>query len=91
MQALNTCMKTADQKRIYGGILKWWMWIWIALTWKTPIFLSYTKDSSDHIIDFSKINDSDYFLEPLVNDYLNGCGKFIYRSNLSTDPINVPI
>ena len=52
-----------------------------------PNFFIIYKDSSDENTDFSKINDSDYFLEPLVNDYLNGCVKFIS----DTDPIDVPI
>ena len=37
-----------------------------------PSFYILYKDSSEEIIDFSQINDSDYFLEPLINDYLNG-------------------
>ena len=53
-----------------------------------PDFFIIYKDCSDDIIDFSKINDSDYFLEPLVNDYLSGCVKFI---SVDTDPIDVPI
>ena len=53
-----------------------------------PDFFIIYKDSSDDIIDFSKISDSDYFLEPLVNDYLNGCVKFI---SIDTDPIDVPL
>ena len=53
-----------------------------------PDFFIIYKDSSDDIIDFSKIKDSDYFLEPLVNDYLNGCVKFI---SVDTDPIDVLI
>ena len=53
-----------------------------------PDFFIIYKDCSDDIIDFSKINDSDYFLEPLVNDHLSGCVKFI---SVDTDPIDVPI
>ena len=81
VQASNTCIKTANQKRIYGGMQKWWMWIWIVMTWITPIFY-YIQRFSDDITDFIKIDDSDYFLDRLVNDYLKGC---------NTDPIDVSI
>ena len=72
----NTCMKKANQKRIYDEILKWWMWIWIVMIWTTPIFLIYTG--------FFRW----LFLGSLVNDYLNGCVEF---TSVDTDPIDVPI
>ena len=38
MQASNTCINTPNQKRIYGGMLKWWMLICILMIWITLIF-----------------------------------------------------
>ena len=35
-----------------------------------PNFHILCKDSSEDMIDFSQISDSDCFLEPLINDYL---------------------
>ena len=51
-----------------------------------PNFYILYKDSSEEIIDFSQINDSDYFLEPLINDYLNGWVKFM---SVDDDPTSV--
>ena len=80
-------MKTANQKGIYGDaeVVDVDM---DSADMDNPDFFIIYKDSSDDIIDFSKISDSDYFLEPLVNDYLNGCVKFI---SIDTDPIDVPL
>ena len=51
-----------------------------------PKFYILYKDSSEEIIDFSQINDSDYFLEPLINDYLNGWVNFM---SFDDDPTSV--
>ena len=51
-----------------------------------PNFYILYKDSSGEIIDFSQIIDSDYFLEPLINDYLNGWVKFM---SVDDDPTSV--
>ena len=51
-----------------------------------PNFYILYKDSSEGIIDFSQINHSDYVLEPLINDYLNGWVKFI---SVDGDPTSV--
>ena len=51
-----------------------------------PNFYILYKDSSEEIIDFSQINDSDYFLEPLINDYLNGWVNFM---SFDDDPTSV--
>ena len=37
-------------------------------------FILY-KESADEILDLANINDDYYFLEPLINDYLNGWAK----------------
>ena len=42
------------------------------------------KDSTDDVIDFSKVCNDDYFLEKLIDDYLNGWVKF---ASLDLDPI----
>ena len=46
-------------------------------------FILY-KESADDILDLANINDDDYFLEPLINDYLNGWVKIV---SVDTDPI----
>ena len=54
----------------------------------SPDFFIIYKDSSDDMRDFSKINDSEYFLEALLKDYLKDYVKFI---SVDTDAIDVPI
>ena len=51
---------------------------WLMLTWmESPdmndlkFYIVY-KDSTDDVIDFSKVCNDDYFLEKLIDDYLNG-------------------
>ena len=63
---------------------------WLMLTWmKSPdmkdlkFYIVY-KDSTDDVIDFSKVCNDDYFLEKLIDDYLNGWVKF---ASLDLDPI----
>ena len=80
-------MKTVNQKNI------WWDAEVVDVDMDSadmdnPDFFITYKNSSDEIIDFSKINNSDYFLEPLLNDYLNGSVKFI---SVDTDPVDMPI
>ena len=50
-----------------------------------PNFHILYKDSSEDIIDFSQINDSD-FLEPFIDDYFSGWEKFI---SVDRDPTSV--
>ena len=40
-----------------------------------PNFHILQKDSSEDMINFSQISDSDYFLEPLINNYLKQGNK----------------
>ena len=63
---------------------------WLMLTWmESPdmndlqFYIVY-KDSTDDVIDFSKVCNDDYFLEKLIDDYLNGWVKF---ASLDLDPI----
>ena len=63
---------------------------WLMLTWmESPdmndlkFYIVY-KDSTDYVIDFSKVCNDDYFLEKLIDDYLNGWVKF---ASLDLDPI----
>ena len=42
------------------------------------------KDLADDVIDFNKVHNDDYFLETLIDDYLNGWVKFV---SLDLDPI----
>ena len=65
------------QRKTSGGMLKWLILDLENPDMKNPKFYILFRDSSENIIYFSQINDSDYFLEPLINDYLNGWVKFI--------------
>ena len=63
---------------------------WLMLTWmESPdmndlkFYIVY-KDSTDDVIDFSKVCNDDYLLEKLIDDYLNGWVKF---ASLDLDPI----
>ena len=63
---------------------------WLMLAWmESPdmndlqFYIVY-KDSTDDVIDFSKVCNDDYFLEKLIDDYLNGWVKF---ASLDLDPI----
>ena len=42
-----------------------------------PKFYIAYKDLTDDVIDFSKVRNDDYFLETLIDDYLNGWVKFV--------------
>ena len=48
-------------------------------------FILY-KESADDIFDLANVNDDDYFLEPLINDYLKGWVKIV---SIDTDPIKI--
>ena len=51
---------------------------------ENPNFFILYKESADDIVDLANVNDDDYFLEPLINDYLNGWVKIV---SVDTDPI----
>ena len=51
---------------------------------ENPNFFILYKESADDIMDFANANDDDYFLEPLINDYLNGWVTIV---SVDTDPI----
>ena len=73
------------QIKIYGGIQKWLMLTWMeSPDMKDLKFYIVYKDSTDDVIDFSKVCNDDYFLEKLIDDYLNGWVKF---ASLDLDPI----
>ena len=42
-----------------------------------PKFYIVYKDLTDDVIDFSKVCNDDYFLETLIDDYVNGWVKFV--------------
>ena len=73
------------QRKTSGGMRKWLMLIWKANMNDHNFYILY-KDSSENIIDFFQINDSDYFLEPLINHYLNGWVKF---ASINRDPTSI--
>ena len=50
---------------------------------KENFFILY-KDSVDDILDLANVSDDGYFLEPLINDYVNGWVNII---SVDTDPI----
>ena len=39
---------------------------------KNSNFFNLYKESADDFLDLAKLNDDYYFVEPLINDYLNG-------------------
>ena len=52
---------------------------------ENPNFFILYKESDDDILDLANVNDDNYFLEPLINDYLNDWVKiicFFYCSEL---------
>ena len=50
---------------------------------KENFFILY-KVSVDDFLDLANVSDDGYFLEPLINDYLNGWVKIV---SVDTDPI----
>ena len=53
---------------------------------ENPNFFILYKESANDIFDLANVNDDDYFLEPLINDYLNGWVKIV---SVDTDPIKI--
>ena len=51
---------------------------------ENPSFFILYKKSADDFLDLANVNDDDYFLEPLINDYLNDWVKIVSVDN---DPI----
>ena len=51
---------------------------------ENPNFFILYKGSADDILDLANVNDDGYFLEPLINDYLNGWVEIV---SVGTDPI----
>ena len=48
---------------------------------ENPNFFILYKESADDILDLANIND-DYFLEPWINDYLNGWVKIVSERSI---------
>ena len=44
---------------------------------ENPNFFILYKESDDDILDLANVNDDNYFLEPLINDYLNDWVKIV--------------